>query len=224
MPRDRQQLTPADPPPARTPETLRQVPLPLLRRLARPGNGVLSPEEQSAFDAALHEMMSRTAHRVRSQIDRSDWAAVLRDQGGRSGRRGGPQHSRAADENLRRIAERIGRQVDVAEGLAPEVDWSFAQPEELEASTPDEAAATPADDETTETVGDLEQRLSEQVELVQVMSEIAEVSRRTYALEKQRDLQSTRGLFFGFVVSVTVIVAGWAPIVAAEDWTERAWV
>ena len=56
------------------------------------------------------------------------------------------------------------------------------------------------------------------------MSEIAEVSKRTYALEQQRDLQSTRGLFFGFVVSVTVIVAGWAPIVAAEDWSERAWI
>ncbi len=71
---------------------------------------------------------------------------------------------------------------------------------------------------------DLELRLSEQVELVQVMSEIAEVGKRTFALEQQRDLQSTRGLFFGFVVSVTVIVAGWAPIVAADGWAERVWI
>ena len=62
---------------------------------------------------------------------------------------------------------------------------------------------------------DLEQRLAEQVELVQVMSEIADMSKRTYALEQQRDLQSTRGVFFGFVVSLAVIIAGWAPVVAA---------
>jgi hypothetical protein len=56
------------------------------------------------------------------------------------------------------------------------------------------------------------------------MSEIADVGKRAYALEQQRDLQSTRTVFFGFVVSVAVIAAGWAPIVAADDWTERIWV
>ena len=56
------------------------------------------------------------------------------------------------------------------------------------------------------------------------MSEIADVSKRTYALEQQRDLQTTRGVFFGFVVSVAVLVAGWAPLVAAEEWSERIWI
>ncbi len=73
-------------------------------------------------------------------------------------------------------------------------------------------------------MSDLEARLTEQVELVQVMSEIADMSKRTYALEEQRDLQSTRTVFFGFVVSVAVLVAGWAPIVAADDWDERVWI
>ena len=73
-------------------------------------------------------------------------------------------------------------------------------------------------------MSDLEQRLSEQMELVEVMTEIADVSKRTYALEQQRDLQNTRGVFFGFVVSVAVLVAGWAPVVAADDWSERVWI
>ena len=140
------------------------------------------------------------------------------------------------DEQLRRLAERIDQQVDQAGALAPGVDWSFAQP--LEVSPPpaesEPAEPEPAESEQhaettpaasdSETVSDLEQRLTEQVELVQVMSEIADVSKRTYALEQQRDLQSTRGVFFGFVVSVAVLVAGWAPLVAADDWAERFWV
>ena len=207
MPGDR--LTRADLPDELTPETIRELPLHVLRRLSQPGNGVLAAEEQAAFDSAVHQVMSETAGRVSRRANRADWAAVR-------GRRGG--RPTPMDEHLRRLAERIDQQVDVAEALAPGVDWSFTQPEAPA------AAPEPTVPETSETVSDLEQRLTEQVELVEVMSEIAEVSRRTYALEQQRDLQNTRGVFFGFVVSVAVLVAGWAPIVAADDWTERLWV
>jgi hypothetical protein len=217
----RRELTRADLPDELTPETLRELPLSVLRRLARPDNGILDADEQARFDTALHEVMSGTARRVSRQIDRANWSAVMRDA--RRGRRGGPGGLSRADQHIERLANQIGQQVDVAEALAPEVDWSFAQPPEASERPADGVPVEPTGDDN-ETVSDLEQRLSDQVELVQVMSEIAEVSKRTYALEQQRDLQNTRGVFFGFVVSVAVLVAGWAPIVAANGWDERLWI
>ena len=234
MPEQRRPLTRADLPENFTADAVRRLPLSVLRRLAKPDNGVLDAEEQRSFDTALHEVMTATAGRVSRQIDRSDWAEVRRnlDRGG--SRRAGPGGQTRADEQLRRLARRIDQQVDVAETLAPAVDWSFAQPSAAPTTVPvpsdapdgqdapEETGGLPGQD--TETVSDLEQRLTEQVELIQVMSEIADVGKRTFALEQQRDLQNTRGVFFGFVVSVAVLVAGWAPLVAAEDWAERAWV
>jgi hypothetical protein len=223
----RRELTRADLPAELTPETIRRLPLSVLRRLAEPGNGILGQDEQRAFDAALHEVMSGAARRVSRQLDRSDWATMLPDAR-TGGPRGGPGRHTRADQQLRRLARQIGQQVDVAESLAPGVDWSFAQPAEPSAPAQPESTESTESTQGTggddETVADLEDRLAEQVELVQVMSEIADVSKRTYELEQQRDLQSTRTVFFGFVVSVAVLVAGWAPIVAADDWDERFWI
>ncbi|RLV49044.1 hypothetical protein D9V37_10725 [Nocardioides mangrovicus] len=227
MPRDRLPLTRADLPDALTPQTLRELPMSTLRRLARPDNGILTPEEQTAFDAMLHDVMRQAASRVSDRMH-PEWATVRE-----ASRRGGTGRSPRVDAQLRRLAQRIDAQVDAAEALAPGVDWSFAGgDEEPDAPAVPETPAQPAPDDNTDdhadedagTISDLEDRLTEQVELVQVMSEIADVSKRTYALEQQRDLQSTRTVFFGFVVSVAVLVAGWAPIVAADDWTERWWV
>jgi hypothetical protein len=122
------------------------------------------------------------------------------------------------------MARRIDQQFDVAEALAPGVDWSFAEPGKASPAETETTHANDTDHAEAETISDLELRLTEQVELIQVMSEIADVSKRTYALEQQRDLQTTRGVFFGFVVSVAVLVAGWAPLVAADDWAERLWI
>lgn len=226
MPEDHRRLTRADLPEEFTPESVRQLPMATLRRLAHSGNGILDAEEQKAFDAVLHEVLSDTAHRVSRQIDRPDWATVMRDASARRSERGARASDRRVDAQLSRLARRLNQQVGAVEDLAPGVDWSFAQ---AGSTSPGPAsAASSAGSETasseTDTVADLEQRLTEQVELVQVMSEIAEVSKRTYALEQQRDLQETRTVFFGFVVSVAVLVAGWAPLVVAEDWTERLWV
>lgn len=220
MPEDPRRLTRADLPAELTAETIRTLPLGTLRRLSRPGNGVLSPQEQKEFDAVLHEVMSQAATRVAGQMNRPEWAQVRREAGAREARRGRGGSSSRVEEQLSRLARRIDQQVGAAESLAPGVDWSFAQGgQPVEVTDPIVASGV-----DTDTVSDLEQRLSEQVELVQVMSEIADVSKRTYALEQQRDLQNTRTVFFGFVVSVAVLVAGWAPIVAAHDWAERVWI
>jgi hypothetical protein len=253
---ERRGLSRSDLPAELTAESVRGLPLSLLRRFGDHRNGVLTAEEQRAFDAAVHEVMSETAGRVSQQMSRSEWSTVLRDAHGRGKRQGGPEGASRVDDQLRRIARRIEQQVDAAEALAPGVDWSFAQsgrapvdgpattpaevppassveapveppaetPDAPETGTTDPAAEDHDDADDHETLTDLEERLTEQVELVQVMSEIADVGRRTYALEQQRDLQSTRTVFFGFVVSVAVLVAGWAPIVAADDWSERIWI
>ena len=225
MSEGRQRLTRADLPEEFTPEAVRHLPMSTLRQLAKPGNGILTPEEQTTYDAVLHEVMSQTAGRVSRQINRPDWAEVRRQANARHGRQGRGAPPSRVDQQLSRLSQSIDEQVGAAEALAPGVDWSFVQPAP---SSPSSASRpTPPTDTTDsdgETVSDLEQRLTEQVELVQVMSEIADVSKRTYALEQQRDLQSTRTVFFGFVVSVAVLVAGWAPIVAANDSSERFWI
>jgi len=223
VPGDPRSLTRDDLPDQLTPEAIRQLPLSVLRRLSRPGNGVLDAAEQETFDAVLHEVMSDAAGRVSRQINPSDWAAVRRDLGNRDPRSGRTGRPARVDEQLRRMARRIDRQVDVAEALAPGVDWSFVEPGKGAQEAGPVDVEHPADG-ASGTVSDLEQNLAEQVELIQVMSEIADVSKRTYALEQQRDLQTTRGVFFGFVVSVAVLVAGWAPLVAAEEWSERIWI
>ncbi len=216
----------ADLPDVFTPDTVRDLPLTTLRRLAGRRNDVLTRDEQREFDKAVHEVMRDAAQRVSQRLDRADWAAVKRDENAR--RRPGRPASRT-DAQLDRITRRIGRQVDLAETLAPDVDWSFAQPaalpEPAPTPEPEPAQTEPPDvDDQSGTVSDLEQRINDQVELVEVMTEIAEVSRRTYDLEQQRDLQSTRTVFFGLVVSIAVLVAGWAPLVAADDWAQRWWI
>jgi hypothetical protein len=250
-PRERRAITRADVPAEFTAETIRALPLSTLRQLADHRNAILTGEEQQAFDRALHEVMRGTAERVSRRLSRSDWASLRGEGAARGGGPGRP--SSRADEQLRRLTRRIDQQLEVAETLAPGVDWSFTQladspagqppalpapteaptttdpppataPTTTTTTTPNAAQSDGAIDDSDGTVSDLEQRITEQVELVEVMSEIAEMSRRTYALEQQRDLQSTRSVFFGFVVSVAVLAAGWAPLVAANDWGERIWI
>ena len=220
MPEQPPVLTRADLPAEFTAETIRELPLSTLRRLADRRNGILSSEEQRTFDKAMHDVMRGTAERVSQQLTKTDWSAIRRGENARGDREGRP--SSRADQQIQRLARRIGQQVDVAETLAPGVDWSFAQSDPEPGDHQSTTDAAPDDQDGT--VSDLEQRISEQVELVEVMSEIADVSKRTYELEQQRDLQNTRSVFFGFVVSLAVLVAGWAPLVAAEDWNQRFWI
>lgn len=210
------------------------MPVGTLRRFRDHRNGVLTPVEQESFDSALTELMSHAARRLSEQSGRPDWRQMIDraraggDKGGPGGgpTKGGPGRQGREEQSLRRLARRIDQQIDVAETLAPDVDWSFAQPPQ-EALRPghvedgtggrtSSANASEGKADDSQSVADLEARLSDQVELVAVMSDIAEVSRRTFALEEQRDLQNTRTTFFGFIVSVAVIAAGWAPIVASD--------
>lgn len=231
-------LTREDLPAEFTPESLRGIPVADLKRLSRPHNGILDADEQKAFDAALHDFMSQMRRRVEAQMDRSGWdrlAEGLKHAREQQGGEGGRRPIGREDKNLQRVARRLGQQIDVVEQLAPGVDWSFAQPEvdavkanitvgpSTDPTAPTSSSTSSAADDT-QTIGDIEEHLTDQVELVAVMSEIADVSKRTLALEQQRELSNTRSVFFGFLVSVAVLVAGWAPVVMATDWTQRWWI
>lgn len=171
--------------------------------------------------------MRAAAGRLSNHVQDGDWERMWSERR-RGGHRGGPGGLRREDRNLNRLARRLEQQVTLAESLAPDVDWSFiapdpdsieqgsnttSEPPQLPAQGTVEKPASAADDQT---IADLENQLTDELQLVQVVAEIAEMGRRTYALEQQRELSSTRSVFFGFVVSVAVIAAGWAPIVMAS--------
>lgn len=199
-----------------TPDTLRSLPVGTLRRLRDPRNGVLTASEQEQFDAALTELMTEAAQRLQGQFAGQDWSQVGR---GRA-RRGGPG-ARREQQAMERLVRRIGTQVDLAEQLAPGVDWSFV-PTDVDAPEDSDATERSSTVDDDRTIHELESDLGEQVELVAMMGELADISRRTLALEQQRELSNTRGLFFGFLVSVAVIAAGWAPLVMATSEQRRA--
>lgn len=230
---DPRTLTRADLPAVFTPDTLRTLPMGVLKRLRDPRNGVLSPDDQKAYDAALHQLMADAAQRISGRMDPADWERIAQHA-----HRGGGWRGAREDKRLQRIARRFGDQVEAAEELAPGVDWSFAAPAELVAQAPPtEPPAAPAESpaespsadalprvDEDETLPQFEERMTEQMQLVGIMADLAEMSHRTYDLERQRDRSETRTVFFGFVVSVAVLVAGWAPLVATHDWPERLWI
>lgn len=155
--------------------------------------------------------MRAAAGRLSNHVQDGDWERMWSERR-RGGHRGGPGGLRREDRNLNRLARRLEQQVTLAESLAPDVDWSFiapdpdsieqgsnttSEPPQLPAQGTVEKPASASDDQT---IADLENQLTDELQLVQVVAEIAEMGRRTYALEQQRELSSTRSVFFGFVL------------------------
>lgn len=225
----RQRITRADLPEVITPESVRGVPMSVLRQAMDPRSQVLSDAERQQLQDALHQMFDRTARRMNEQVGGEEWQRALR--------LGGPEGMR-----LRRLAREIDRQIKDAERLAPGVDWGALAPSPKEpaltgpSSAPAEPGAVEApvteasddldDDVTSATAAELEADLGDKVELASALTELADLSRRQFALERERDLSATRSTFFGFLVSVAVIAAGWAPIVMAspEQRVEIGWL
>src|SRR6478735_8610326 len=179
-------LTRADLPAELTAENLRHLGFRTLRQLAHPNNGVLDPEEQRQFDVALEELKRDTAALVDSSLQRS--------------RRGGPGN---LDPELRRsysrTQQRLAEQARRAQQSFPELAEHLA-PEPPEDGTP--VSEPPATDETSDTLDLLEK--------------IASIQQQQLDHQESQLLSETRGLFFAFVVSVSVIIAGVAPLVEAE--------
>lgn len=176
-----------------TVETLRDIDFATLRQLARPGNGVLSPEEQSDFDAALRTVMAE----ARGRLDRAT------HRGGRPPRGAwDPELADSYDRTRRYLAEHARRGLDhllEVEATPPTAESNGVAPE--------------ADGDGT--IADLESDIEQASTTLELLERIASIEEQQLDHHRVQERRDTRGLFFGTLVSIAVIVAGITPLVEA---------
>ena len=199
---DRRPLTREDLPAELTPDSLRHVGLRTLHELAQHGNGVLDAEEQRQFDAALAEVMKGTESAVNASLQRA--------------RRGGPGNldptmRRSYQRTQQRLAEQAGRAREAFPGLAIDAPPSADEPDETPPPATTEATL---DDDVSPDV--LEQEVEQTSDTLDMLERIATLQEQQVEHQTSQLLGETRGLFFAFLVSVAVIIAGVAPLVEAE--------
>jgi len=196
-----------------TPESIRRLDLGTLRRLSRPGNGVLSDEDQAAFDAALRVVMQGTSARL--------------DQAVRRAGRHGPGTS---DPELRRSYERtqqrLAAQARRARRTFPELAGAGQPPPDTSEPTATEEADVAADVEEVDdsdelTLATLESDIEQTSETLEILERIATIEEQQLEHHRSQALRDTRGLFFALLVSVAVIVTGVAPLVEAQRHERR---
>lgn len=195
-PRDRRRtLTRADLPAEFSADSLRHLDLRRLGQLRRPGNGVLTPEEQEQYDEAFDALLAEVKDR-------------LHDADGRV-RHGGP---RGLDPEMRRSYQRAQRRLE-------------EQARRARQALPELGDAAPAtDDPPTEeqphdedvSADSLTEDIEESSTILELLDRIAGIEEQQLEHQKSQLLLDTRGFFFAFLVSVSVIVAGVAPLVEAE--------
>ena len=197
-------LTRADLPAEFTPETLRRLGFGLLRRLADGHNGVLDAKEQEQFDAALAEVMKSTGSRVNETLQRA--------------RRPGPDNldpsmRRSYQRTQQRLAEQTRHARESFPELAlPDPQDPLDQPD-TEGSNPISGSAAATDDVSPDT---LEKEVEQTSETLDMLERIASLQQQQLAHQESQLLTETRGVFFAFLVSLAVIIAGIAPLVEAE--------
>ena len=195
----RRSITRADLPEELTAESLRHLGFRTLRQLAHPGNGVLNADEQRQFDAALEDLKRDTAALVNESVQRS--------------RRGGPGN---LDPEMRRsyarTQQRLAEQARRARESFPELA-EHLEPEPVAPEPP-----TPEDEDTSDDVslGTLQDEVEQTSDTLDMLERIASIQQQQLEHQESQLLSETRGLFFAFVVSVAVIIAGVAPLVEAE--------
>jgi hypothetical protein len=193
---DRRPLTRADLPDEFTPDAVRSLDVWTIRRLSRPGNGVLDADEQRSFDAALRSVMQDPTDRLEQSLRRA--------------RLGGPS---GLDPQLRRsyarTEARLAAQARRAQQTFPQLtdDWNTAVEE------PAPALPDAHDDDIS--LGDLESDIEQTSDTLEILERIASIQQQQLEHQRTQLLRDTRGVFFALVVSVAVIVAGVAPLVQA---------
>lgn len=216
-------LTREDLPTELTPETLRHLDLHTLRQLSRRDNGVLDPEEQQQFNAAYAEMVRDTN--------------LLLDESLRRAGRGGPGN---LDPNLRRsyvrTQQRLAEQAQRVRESLPAVPAGPTGPvqtgetgtadttEPAEPAEPEESTSTEASDVVSPDT--LEEQLEQTSATLDMLEQIASLQQQQVEHQHRQLLGETRGIFFAFLVSVAVIIAGIAPLVEApphDRWLIIAW-
>ncbi len=207
----------ADLPDEFTAETVRRLGFRTIRQLSQPGNGILSPPEQAAFDAALRDVMQPTT-------DRLD-ATLRRAKGGGPGNLD-PQMRRSFARTQQRLAEQARRARENFPELTTEWDPATGETSTEESTqtptrTPTggttpaspEAEASAAEDES---LGSFEDDVEQATTTLEMLERIADIQQHQLEHQESQLLSETRGIFFAFLVSVAVLVAGVAPLVEAE--------
>jgi hypothetical protein len=194
-------LTREDLPDQFTPDALRGLDLSTLRRLSRRGNGILTDDEQSAFDESLRVVRQGTT-------DRLDQA--LR----RAGRGGSGTWDPELRRSYERTRERLTAQAERARERIPELP-ATAEP------VPDALEPAPADDEENINLAALESEIEQTSETLEILERIASIEQQQLEHHQSQALRDTRGLFFALLVSVAVIVTGVAPLVEAGQHERR---
>jgi hypothetical protein len=201
-------LTRADLPEEFTPETVRSLGFRAVRQLAKHGNGILTDEEQQQFDGVWRSVIADTSSRVEAALERAQ--------------RSGHDHS---DPELRRSYARTQRRLEEqarrTREAFPQLDWPTEPPAVLVRAPDATTAGTDHADDTDDTGDDVSvERLTEEIEetatTLELLDRIATIQQQQLEHQESQRLLDTRGLFFAFVVSVAVIIAGVAPLVEAE--------
>ena len=212
----RQPLTRADLPAELTPETLRGLSFITLRQLADPRNGVLDAKEQQQFDAALPTVMRGTASRVDEAVRRAPHGGpasldpTLRRSYERTRQRLAEQ-ARHARERFPELALDHPRGSD--EGAEPAGPTETSSPDGSGSTAPLTPTAASDDDVSPST---LEAEVEQTSETLDMLEKIASLQQQQLEHQESQLLTETRGVFFAFLVSVAVIIAGIAPLVEAE--------
>ena len=174
------------------------------RRLANPDNGVLTPEEQVAFDRALREVMQDSATRL-----------------GRSVHRARQERLGDIDPDLRRSYQRTQHRLDAQAERTRRAFPQLTDGWELDEPLPPPDVAT-EDDATDElSIGTLEAEIEQTSDMMEILEQIAGIQQQQLDHQRSQVLSETRGIFFALAVSVAVIVAGVAPLVEASPHERR---
>ena len=199
---DRQRLTRADLPAELTADQLRHLDFRTLRQLARPHNGVLSADEQRQFNGALAELRRGTTSLVESSLQRA--------------RRGEPDTlDPALRRSYQRAQQRLAQQAARARKRLPDLDTEPA-PDPAQPSEPDDSADAGGTGDDDVSPDSLEHEVEQTSDTLDMLERIASLQQQLLEHQQSKVLSETRGLFFAFLVSVAVIVAGVAPLVEAE--------
>ncbi len=196
-----------------------------LRQLADHRNGVLDADEQQQFDAALREVMRGTASRVTEAVQRAPRGGPApRDPGLR---RSYERTQQRLAEQTRRAQERFPELAldlpdEPSEGTGPSSATEPSPPTTAPGPSPSDgavtatptASGTPTDDDVSPSA--LAQEVEQTSETLDMLEKIASLQEQQLKHQESQLLTETRGVFFAFLVSVAVIVAGIAPLVEAE--------
>jgi hypothetical protein len=194
--RGRRSLTRADLPDEFTPDTVRRLDVWTIRRLSQPANGILDADEQHSFDQALRSVMQDTTDRLDQSLHRTRL-------GGQAGL--DPQLRRSYARTEARLAAQARR----ARRNFPQLTNDWDTPIEV----PDTSTDSNDDDIS---LAALESDIEQTADTLEILERIASLQLQQLEHQRTQALRDVRGVFFGFVVSVAVVVAGVAPLVQAE--------